>query len=249
MQEYIEHIIYEYSSIKLYWLSFLYFLFLYIAIAPVFLWFCKFLSHYHITSKIIDKEAPPKQLRYEIIHSLQSIGIFGFSTFPIVYLIRSGSITLLPNTVCNSIQGVVLLTIWNEIHFFIVHRIMHLPFFMRHVHYVHHKSKIPTVYSVYSFHWFEALLLSTVPVTIAPFVPFAPIAIFFYPLVSVLLNYSGHCNYRLGNENTRSRMQFGTLHNEHHFKGRKNYGFASSVIDTLYTQLGNKKNAPFREDK
>ena len=171
------------------------------------------------------------------MNSLRSIFIFGFSAFPIIYLIRTDFITLLPNTVFNILLGVVLLTIWNEGHFFIVHRMMHLPFFMRNVHVVHHKSNIPTVYSVYSFHWFEALLLSTVPVSIVPFVPFAPIAIFLYPLVSILFNFSGHCNYRFGNGNGVSWKLFGTHHNEHHFKAKKNYGFVSNVFDKIYTAI------------
>ncbi|NQY09838.1 MAG: sterol desaturase family protein [Flavobacteriales bacterium] len=175
-----------------------------------------------------------------MLHSLKSVLIFGFSGLPIVYLIRSGDITLLPNTFLNVVIGIALLTAWNEIHFFVVHRIMHLPFFMRNVHIIHHTSKTPTVYSVYSFHWFEALLLSTVPLTITPFVPFSIMAIFLYPLASILLNYAGHCNYRFGKGTGASWKLFGTFHNEHHAKGKKNYGFASDLLDKLNSMQ--KKN-------
>ncbi|MBN4062494.1 sterol desaturase family protein [Bacteroidales bacterium AH-315-I05] len=244
IQEQVNNIIHDYSYFKLYGLVFFYFLFLYFVVAPVFLWFCKFLNRKSIVHKIVEKEVTRKQIGYEMMHSLKSIFIFGFSAFPIVYLIRIGAITLLPDTLLNVILGVSLLTIWNEVHFFVVHRIMHLSFFMRHVHFVHHKSKTPTVYSVYSFHWFEALLLSTIPVTITPFVPFAPTAIFLYPLASVLLNYSGHCNYRFGNGIGPSWQLFGTHHNEHHSKGRKNYGFASNLLDKLHAKLSKKRIVP-----
>jgi len=237
IQELIEHIIFKYSYTKLYGLTFLYFLILYFVLAPIFLSFCKFLSSKNILNKIIDKEASKKQIRFEKLHSLKSIVVFGFSIFPVIYLIRNGVITLLPNTIFNIVLGVFLLTIWNEIHFFVVHRMMHLPFFMRNVHAVHHRSKITTVYSVYSFHWLEAFLLSTVPITIIPFIPFSPIAFFLYPLASILLNYAGHCNYRFGNGIGESWKLLGTHHNDHHYKFKKNYGFASNILDSLSTEI------------
>ncbi len=238
ISEAVHFILYESSYLTLYGLVTAYFLLLYFGLAPVFLEACKFLSRKKIVHKIIKKEVSEKQIRWEILHSLKSIFIFGFSAFPIVYLIRSGTISLLPDTTFNIFLGLIILTVWNEIHFFAVHRLMHLPFFMRKVHSIHHKSYIPTVYSVYSFHWFEALLLSTVPLTIAIFVPFAPIAIFLYPLASILLNYAGHCNYRFGNGTGQSWKLFGTNHNDHHARGRKNYGFASDLLDKLNASLG-----------
>jgi hypothetical protein len=54
---------------------------------------------------------------------------------------------------------------------------MHQKFMMKQIHYIHHKSNIPTVYSVFSFHWIEALLLSTVPITIIPLIPFSIVAV------------------------------------------------------------------------
>ncbi len=240
----IQKILYEYSYFSLYLLTFAYFLILYFVLAPCFLGVCRLLAKKGSLHKIVDKEIPPRQIRYEVMHSIGSILIFGFSSIPVIYLIREDMITLLPNTIANVMIGLVLLTIWNEVHFFIVHRIMHTSFFMRNVHVVHHRSNIPTVYSVYSFHWFEALLLSTVPVTIIPFIPFSPVAIFLYPLVSILFNYAGHCNYRFGNGTGMSWKLFGTNHNDHHFKAKKNYGFVSNVIDKLYAFMlrGGDKN-------
>ncbi|WP_198680001.1 sterol desaturase family protein [Aureibaculum luteum] len=234
MQEIIENIIYSTSYFSLYGLTFAYFMILYFVVAPVFLGVCKLLHKKGLLHKIINKKVKRKQLSFEIKHSLQSIFVFGFSVLPIIYLIRNDKITLLPDTFFNVILAVVVLTLWNEVHFFIVHRIMHLPFFMKRVHFVHHQSRIPTVWSVYSFHWFEALLLSTVPLIIMLFVPFSIVGVFLYPLASVLLNYAGHCNYRFGDGYGNSWRLFGTHHNEHHSKGRANYGFASNALDKFY---------------
>ena len=236
IQEQLHNFLYNYSYITLYGLSFAYFIALYFGLAPLFDGVCKLLYSKKIAHKIVEKEVGQKQIVFEIKNSIQSILIFGTSIIPVVYFIRMGVITLLPNTIFNILVGLVILNVWNEIHFFIVHRTMHLPFFMRNVHYIHHKSKVPTVYSVYSFHWLEALLLSTVPLTISLFIPFSPIAIALYPLSSILINYSGHCNYRFGNGTGKSWSLFGTNHNDHHFKYKNNYGFLSPFLDYLLSK-------------
>lgn len=236
MESLIENILTNYSYGVLFALTFGYFLFLYFGIGALFLGTCQHLERLQILQKIKKKEIEKSQITFEIKHSIKSIVIFGFSVFPIIYLIRNDVIELLPNTIPNIVVGLVILTLWNEVHFYVVHRILHQKFMMKHVHYIHHKSTIPTVYSIYSFHWFEALLLSTIPLTIVPFMPFSIVAVFIYPLVSVLLNFAGHCNYRFGNGIGASWLLFGTHHHEHHSKGRKNYGFALNFLDKLFSK-------------
>ena len=214
-------------------------MFLYFGIGSLFLYVCKYLEHRNILRKIVHKEVKQKQAYFEIKHSIKSIIVFGFSIIPVIYLIRIDSVKLLPNTGRNIVIGLILLTLWNEVHFYIVHRIMHQKFMMKHVHFIHHKSNTPTVYSVFSFHWIEAFLLSTVPITIIPFIPFSIVAVMVYPLVSLLLNFAGHCNYRFGDGKGKSWKLLGTHHNEHHSRGRKNYGFALNLLDELFSKQNN----------
>ena len=167
----------------------------------------------------------------------KSIFIFGLSSIPLIALYRYGFISFGPDTIWNIIFGLLFLNLYNEAHFFLVHRMMHLPFFMKNVHWVHHKTRIPTVYSVYSFHWLEATLLSTVPLSITPFFEFSAIAVALYPLTSILINFAGHCNYRFGNGNGGSWQIFGTAHNQHHSKGRQNFGFLLPIFDQFLNKL------------
>lgn len=231
MEKFIHHVVYEYTYPVLYVLTFSYFLFLYFILGFLFLQACRVLEKRGIVQLISEGNT---KIGYEIRHSLLSIAIFGFSSLPVIFLIRMGTITVSENTFLNIIAGLILLNLWNEVHFFTIHRLMHIPFFMKRVHVVHHRSKVPTVFSVYSFHWFEALLLSTVPLTIAPFISLAPIAIFLYPMCSILLNFSGHCNYRFGNGAGKSWRNFATGHNQHHRKGSRNYGFLLNFLDKLF---------------
>ncbi len=236
METFVENILYHYSYLSLFGISFGYFMFLYFVLAPIFLFVCKQLERKKILHKIINKEVTKNQTVFEIKHSFKSILVFGFSILPVIYLVRIGQAALLPNTWANIIVGLTMLTLWNEVHFYVVHRILHQKFMMKHVHVVHHKSTIPTVYSVYSFHWVEAFLLSTIPLTILPFVSFSIVAVFIYPLVSILLNFAGHCNYRFGDGKGDGWKHFGTHHNEHHSRGRRNYGFALNFLDKLFSK-------------
>jgi lathosterol oxidase len=241
MLQLVESVLFKLSYVEIYFLVLVYFLFLYFAVGYLFDKTCQILAKKALLNKILLSEPDQKQYSFEIKHSLISIIIFGFSGIPVVYLIREGYVEVLPDSILNILIGVTILTLWNEVHFFVVHRIMHLPFMMRRFHWIHHRSVIPTVYSVYSFHWLEALLLSTVPLSIMPFIHFAPMAIFLYPTISILLNFSGHCNYRFGNGDGNRWQIFATKHNEHHSKGLKNYGFATFFLDMISAKLFSKK--------
>jgi len=237
----LTHFILEQASYtQVYLVTFAYFLWLYFAVGALFLAVCKLLERQGLLNQIVTATKPNKNILFEIKHSVKSIFVFGFSGIVIVYLVRIGVIELLSDTVFNVLMGVFFLTLWNEVYFFTIHRIMHFPFFYRRVHKIHHQSKIPTVYSVYSFHWLEALLLSGVPITICPIFDFSPVAIFLYPLASILLNFAGHCNYRFGNGIGSSWQLFGTRHSQHHLRNTQNYGFATHFFDWLMSS--NKKN-------
>lgn len=241
MQDQLEKVLFYYPYAYLPLIVVGYFGALYFLLAPLFEAACRLLLRKNIVHPIVLKSPGERQIRSEIRHSTVSILVFGIFSLPLFYLIRSGYVNLLPDTFFNVMFGLIILNLWNEVHFYIIHRILHRPFFMRHFHYIHHQSRVPTVYSVYSFHWVEAILLSTVPLIIVPFVPFSPVAILLYPLSSVLLNYAGHCNYRFGSGEGGSWTRLGTHHNQHHSKGNINFGFALPYLDRMFRDRSNKK--------
>ena len=169
MMNFQNYILNEISYLELFVLTLLYFLFLYFGIAPIFKRVCEWLEQKEFLVKIINKQVQKSQIKNEIKNSLSSIFVFGFSSLPLIFLYRLGQVSILENTFINVIFGLIIFNIWNEVHFYIIHKSLHHPFLMRNVHHIHHKSIIPTVYSIYSFHWVEALLLSSVPLIIVPF--------------------------------------------------------------------------------
>lgn len=218
-----------------------YFLLLYFGLGNAFAKACKLLASRGYLEQIRPEKPELAQIRFEIRHSLISIFNFGLSGLLVIYLVRSEFLQLRPDSGLTVVWGLGLLTIWNELHFFVVHRLMHLPFFMRRVHWVHHRSRVPNVYSVYSFHFFESLLLSTVQVTVLAFISLSPLTITLFPVVSLLLNLAGHCNYRVKAGLLPQWLHFATRHNQHHHKNSAAFGFATPVLDFLFNSKSRKK--------
>jgi Delta7-sterol 5-desaturase len=233
----MERLFYETSYSTLTVLTISYFLGLYFGVGLSYLWICKRLTKAGYAKMISAQPVSKRQIAYEIRHSLYSIIIFGFSTLPIAHGIRHGYIGLSELSIGRLAADLLILTVWNEIHFYVIHRVLHHPFLMRHIHRVHHRSATPTVFSVYSFHVVESALLSTVLMCIAPFYDFTAAALMSFPLVSILINLSGHSNYRLKlPETAPSWLRFVTKHHDHHSKTKSVFGFMMPFMDSLFTR-------------
>lgn len=226
----------RFSYGELFVLTTLYFAFLYFVLGWLFWKTCRILLHYGLVERINNHPYTREQLRFELQHSLYSILIFGFSAWPLKFLIGLNIIQLRETTLLNTLLGLLILTFWNEIHFYLIHRLMHLRPMMKLVHRVHHKSVVPSVFSVYSFHPVEAALLSSVLLVIAPFYDFSPAALMLFPTVSILINFCGHSNYRLVLKHRPRWLLFATKHNDHHGKAGEKFGFMTNFMDDLFTK-------------
>lgn len=240
-QEILAYIFKEATYPEIFGSLVMYFLFLYFGLGNLFAKSCRVLAAAGYLEKINPRPVSKAQRSFEIRHSLISILNFGISGVLVIYLVRKELVQLLPDSVLTLVGGLVLLTIWNEVHFFLVHRLMHRPFLMRRVHWVHHRSRVPNIYSVYSFHYLESLLLSTVQLSIMPFVRLSPLTITLFPVVSLLLNLAGHCNYRVKPALLPTWLHFATRHNQHHHRNSPAFGFATPVLDLLFNAKSKRK--------
>lgn len=124
-----------------------------------------------------------------------------------------------------------LLYLWNEVHFFVVHRLLHWPPLYRTVHVWHHRSVVTTPFSAYSFHPVESFLLGAVMPLALLAHPFSPWALLGLTLMSLLLNVNGH----LPHERLRPAFAFAAgharFHNRHHREFRVHYGFSLPFLD------------------
>ena len=138
----------------------------------------------------------PGQVQNEIRHSLVSIGIFTGYGVVMVAAERHDWVTMdwspsLPSIGVN----LIVLIIWNEIHFYACHRLLHTRWLYRRVHVVHHRSVVPTPFTTFSFHWVEATMLSSVMLLLLCVWPLDIVTVSLFPAISLIANSIGHMNY------------------------------------------------------
>jgi len=125
--------------------------------------------------------------------------------------------------------------LWNEIHFYICHRLLHSRLLFARVHRIHHESIVPTPYSTYSFHWVEATLLGSVMITGMLLYNFSAPILLLGPVASLVFNTIGHWNYDpfphkpLSNWLAASRR-----HSLHHDRVTGNFGFSLPHLDRWF---------------
>lgn len=176
----------------------------------------------------------PGQLRREIGASCISILIFGGGALVPWWMVRHdwAGLALDASSLRIAIE-IAGLFVWNELHFYLNHRLLHTKP-LRRFHVDHHRSLTPTPFSTYAFHPVEALMLGSVPVLPMLLHDFSPVALIALTVMSIALNALGHANY----EFTRHAPARGPLaasrrHHLHHAVYHGNYGFLLDVFDRL----------------
>jgi sterol desaturase/sphingolipid hydroxylase (fatty acid hydroxylase superfamily) len=211
------------------------FLLLYIAFASLGWVLTRHLLPYFQIGAVVDlRPLKEGQIRREIGRSLVSILIFGAYGVLTLGVWRAGWIQVdFRASGWKIASDLALFFVWNEIHFYCIHRMLHTRWLYRHVHRVHHESVVPTPFSIYSFHWFEAVLLGSV--MILALIAFKPSvqALLGLPLTSLFFNTVGHCNYNIF-ANHRSIHSAAVQHSDHHLRVAGNYGFYLPVLDRVF---------------
>ncbi len=140
----------------------------------------------------------------------------------------------------------------HDIYFYATHRLLHLPWFMKNVHHVHHQSVNPSPFAAFSFHPMEAFLQFAFLPIITLILPLHPIAIVVFFGYNVLVNILGHSGLEFFPANfMRSRISnignSPAFHHAHHSKGG-NYGLYSPVWDQLFGTRNKITNSSFVKD-
>ncbi|MDC0709113.1 sterol desaturase family protein [Stigmatella sp. ncwal1] len=199
---------------------------------------------------IDERPVRPRQVREEVGLSLVSIAIFGgYGALTMALDARGLTHIRWELTATGLAVDLLVLALWNEVHFYACHRLLHTRWLFRHVHSVHHRSRVPTPFSTYSFHPVEALLLGSVMVTLQLFYDLSFWAALTYPVVSLLMNTLGHLNYALATPSWWSTpLRASEHHSLHHRRVNGNFGFQSPVLDRLLgTELPSQEPIATRE--
>ena len=220
----------------LYIATFFYFLLLYFGFAFTGEYISKKFSMKNIGSKIGEKNLDNKQVKREITNSLVSITVFGFfGVIPqLAYKWGWVNIQWFIDWKLFPLEMAVIF-VWNDLHFYCCHWLLHRRWLFKRVHYIHHRSLHPTSFSTYSFHWVEAFLLSTVMIIPMFFYDFCYLTLLLLPVMSIFLNTLGHWSYDLfPGDNRNKLLKCSVLHGIHHKKVHGNYGFFLHYFDSWF---------------
>lgn len=181
---------------------------------------------------------PAGQVARERRQSAMSILIFGVGLLVPWKMVVAGWAEVYPaNPPLRVLLELLALLLWNDIHFYAIHRALHHPRLLRAVHAAHHQSVVTTPWSTYAFHPVEALLLGSVLMVPMLLWPFTPLALALLPILSLTYNAIGHSNFRALPRRWRW-LSNAQDHHLHHACHRGNYGFLFTFMDRLLgTQL------------
>ena len=174
----------------------------------------------------------PGQLREELLLSALSILIFAAQAAGLVWLLRHGWLAIdWQRSAWHLLWELPLLYLWNDLHFFVIHRVLHWKPLYRSVHIWHHRSVITTPFSAYSFHPVESFLLGSVMPLALLLHAFSPWALLALTLMSLWLNVGGH----LPHEQIRGAFAMlrphSRYHNRHHREFHTHYAFSLVWLD------------------
>jgi len=184
-----------------------------------------------VNSPIETKKIKPAQIRTELLDSLRSILLFGIGLVIPWAMLKSG-LASFPNSISllTILSEMVMLILWNDLHFYAVHRLLHKRF--KKVHSAHHLSVSATPFTAYSMHSLEALLLGSVMPIAMLFHDFSLFSLAFLSIWSIAINTLAHSNCNLfPSASEHSLLGLIKHHQNHHSNYHGNYSFFFTQLD------------------
>jgi sterol desaturase/sphingolipid hydroxylase (fatty acid hydroxylase superfamily) len=186
--------------------------------------------------KVLDpRPLAPDQLKHELQQSALSILLFGTGMIFPWGLLQLGWARLTPDASATRIALEILaLVIWNEVHFWVNHRLLHTRL-LRRFHLPHHRSVVTTPFATYSFHPIEAAMLGNVillPMLVHDFSFWSLASV---PIFSLFFNCIGHANYDFFTRVSYAHwFAASRRHHLHHACYQGNFGFQFTFMDRLF---------------
>lgn len=171
------------------------------------------------------------QMHTELLNSIRSIVLFGAGMLVPWSMIQIGLTAIDDDAgVARIIVECLALVLWNDLHFYAMHRLLHEK--LKKSHLPHHRSIAATPFASYSMSATEALLLGSV-MPIAMLVhSFSVEALLFLPGWSIFINTLSHSNCDLFPwANEHSLLGFIRHHQTHHSRYHGNYSFFFGHLD------------------
>lgn len=189
----------------------------------------------------IQRAAPkPDTERHEMKYTAYSMLSGLLLAAATVFLIKSGRISI-----DTSRQGPVVVMLQClgyllglDAYQYLIHRLMHTRVLFRYVHHVHHRSRIPSALSAFSFHPIEFILLGVYFPMMLSVLELNMVSVAILCIIQFLLNTIPHCGYEFAPP-WWYRHCIGRLiltpyfHDVHHQVSSFNFGACTTIWDRL----------------
>jgi len=131
----------------------------------------------------------------------------------------------------------LFITLWNGIHFYFIHRLLHFPFFYRIAHHVHHRNISPGPWSGISMHPIEHILYFSA-ILIHFIIPSHPLHVFFHFTILSVGAIWGHTGFDALLIGAKNKVPLGHFdHQLHHRYFECNYGTYESPCDKWFNSF------------
>lgn len=194
-------------------------------------------------SKRISPKPPSKELmKYEFKYSVLSSIIFG-AVGAWIYDAWEKGYTLVYSDFSKygfiyALLSLFLMMLIHDTYFYWTHRLLHLPWFYKKWHRVHHSSPHPSPWAAFCFHPIEAFIESLYMPIIAFMVPSHPVVIVTFLMLMTVLGVVNHLGYELYPEVFHRNRLLKTIisasnHSVHHRFNKFNYALYFTWWDSL----------------
>jgi len=131
----------------------------------------------------------------------------------------------------------VVILMWESLHFYCVHRLLHWPLLYKFVHSLHHRNISPISWSGISMHPIEHVLYFS-SILIHFFVPTHPIHVLFHMLAMTIGAMIGHTGFGGFFIKKKNRIPLGHFHHQlHHRYFECNYGTIELPCDVWFNSF------------
>ena len=214
----------------------------YLVVAGVcFLVLYVFLRRAYINKKIQSTFPKWSDIRREFMYSLVTL-IFFWWVVVIVYMTPFRHMTQVYDHFSDRwwwyfFLSFVIYILYHDAYFYWTHRLLHHRWFMR-FHRIHHMSHSPTPWAAFSFHPVEAIINSSVTLTIVLFLPVHIFTILLFYLCMTAVNVYGHLGFEMFGKSESThwfwRWWLKTIyHDLHHERWTANFWFYFTWWDRM----------------
>jgi lathosterol oxidase len=126
------------------------------------------------------------------------------------------------------VLSIPLTLLIHDTYFYWIHRLLHVPWWYKKFHRLHHTSINPSPWAAYAFHPVEAVLEAGIVPLLLLIMPMHPISFFSFITLMLWFNVYGHLGYEVFPRAVYTHpigrwLNSGVYHNQHHERFQGNY--------------------------